>query len=245
MAKKKTAKKTATKKTPAAKKTTGKVAPKAAKKVAKKTTPKATKKAAATKKTKPAVKTAAKKKTATPKKVKSAVKTKPEKTSTTPTKAAVSTADLVLGKTIDQLSLPMTGGQTFNIKDYAGKKVVLYFYPKDMTPGCTQEGHEFTELAPEFGKLNTVVLGISRDPVAMHEKFIQKENYKINLLSDGNETACKLFDVIKEKNMYGKKVMGIERSTFLLGEDGKVVKAWRKVKVEGHAAEVLAAVKSL
>jgi peroxiredoxin Q/BCP len=122
--------------------------------------------------------------------------------------------------------------------------VVLYFYPKDMTPGCTIEGHDFTKLVGEFKKCNTVVLGISRDSVDKHEKFIQKENYKVSLVSDADETACQWFDVIKEKNMYGKKVLGIERSTFLVGEDGKVEKVWRKVKVDGHAEEVLSFVKS-
>ena len=150
-----------------------------------------------------------------------------------------------LGKVIGKMNLPMTGGKNFNFKEYLGKRVVLFFYPKDMTPGCTIEGHEFTQLVAEFKKLNTVVLGISRDTVDKHEKFIAKENYKIELVSDADETACEWFDVIKEKNMYGKKVMGIERSTFIIGTDGKVEHAWRKVKAEGHAAEVLAFVKAI
>ncbi len=165
------------------------------------------------------------------------------------TKKAVSskakeTADSILGKAVNKFTLPMTGGKKFNIKDYAGKKVVLYFYPKDMTPGCTIEGHDFTKLVGEFKKCNTVVLGISRDSVDKHEKFIKKENYKVSLVSDEDEAACQWFDVIKEKNMYGKKVMGIERSTFLIGEDGKIEKVWRKVKVDGHAEEVLDFIKS-
>jgi peroxiredoxin Q/BCP len=167
----------------------------------------------------------------------------PTKVATKSTQSSLD-SDPVLGKALGAFSLPMTGAKNFNIKDYAGKKVVLYFYPKNMTPGCTQEGHDFTELASEFKKLNTVVLGISRDSVASHEKFIKKENYSIDLLSDEKETACKFFDVIKEKNMYGKKVMGIERSTFLVGEDGKVIRSWRKVKVDGHAADVLNFIKA-
>lgn len=155
------------------------------------------------------------------------------------------TQELMIGKKVSMLSLPMTGGKTFNLKDYSGKRIVLFFYPKDMTPGCTIEGHEFTKLIPEFKKLNTVVLGISRDSVGMHEKFIEKENYKIDLVSDEDEEACQFFDVIKEKNMYGKKVMGIERSTFIINEEGKVEHAWRKVKAEGHAQDVLDYVRSL
>ncbi|MEY4616864.1 MAG: hypothetical protein RJB66_1824 [Pseudomonadota bacterium] len=171
-----------------------------------------------------------------PKVAKSVVKKK------APAKVVEGTESL-LGKALSGLSLPMTGGKTFNIKDFAGKKVVIYFYPKDMTPGCTQEGHDFTAKASDFKKLNTVVFGISRDTIASHEKFIKKENYTIDLLSDENETACRWFDVIKEKNMYGKKVLGIERSTFLIGEDGKVLQSWRKVKVDGHVAEVLEFIK--
>lgn len=152
--------------------------------------------------------------------------------------------DPLFGKAVTKFTLPMTGGQKFNIKNFAGKKVVLYFYPKDMTPGCTREGHDFTQLANDFKKCNTMVFGISRDSVDKHEKFIQKEKYKIDLVSDEEETACQWFDVIKEKNMYGKKVIGIERSTFLIGEDGKVLNVWRKVKVDGHAAKVLEFIKS-
>lgn len=167
-----------------------------------------------------------------------------ESNSTAKTVSQAAGADQILGKLVGGLTLPMTGGKVFDLKTYAGKKVILYFYPKDMTPGCTVEGHEFTSLAPEFKKMNTVVLGVSRDSIDLHEKFIKKENFAVDLLSDTDEKACRWFDVIKEKNMYGKKVMGIERSTFLIGEDGKVLHAWRKVKAEGHAAEVLDFVKS-
>ncbi len=172
-------------------------------------------------------------------KTKSKVMTKVKAKVKTKVKTETLTQDSLLGKKLKSLQLPMTGNKTFNVSDWKGKRVVLYFYPKDMTPGCTIEGHEFTNLKKEFKKLNTEVFGISRDSVSLHEKFIQKENYTIDLLSDEKETACKLFDVIKEKNMYGKKVMGIERSTFLVDVNGAVEKVWRKVKAEGHAQEVL------
>ena len=208
------------------------------KKNIKKASQKTTKKvntSALKKNSKPATKKASKKTVQKPssKKVMIAMTTKVSKEKTT------TGVDPFVGKPLDSIQLPMTGGKSFDIKEYAGKKVVLYFYPKDMTPGCTIEGHEFTALVPEFKKLNTVILGISKDSVDKHEKFINKENYKIDLVSDERGTACQWFDVIKEKNMYGKKVMGIERSTFLIGEDGKIQKVWRKVKAEGHAAEVL------
>src|SRR5690606_22564731 len=120
-----------------------------------------------------------------------------------------------------------------------GKKVVLYFYPKDATPGCTIQGHEFTKLRNDFEAKNTVVLGVSRDSVASHEKFRSKQNYTIDLLADTGEKLCGAFAVVKDKNMYGKKVRGIVRSTFVIDESGKVIKEWRGVKAEGHAAEVL------
>ena len=145
----------------------------------------------------------------------------------------------ILGMTVPSISAPATGGKTLNLSQLRGKKVVLYFYPKDMTPGCTIEGHEFSKLKSSFAKNNTVVYGVSRDSVALHEKFKEKECYTIDLLSDTDEKLCKLFDVIKDKNMYGKKVRGIERSTFVINEQGKVEKEWRKVQAEGHAKEVL------
>lgn len=134
---------------------------------------------------------------------------------------------------------------TVDLKDYLGSTVVLYFYPKDNTPGCTQEGIDFSKLQPKFKKLNATVFGISRDSQESHKKFAEKQKYTIDLLSDVDETACKLFDVIKEKNMYGRKVMGIERSTFVIGPDGEIVKEWRKVRVPGHAQEVLEFVSSM
>ena len=149
----------------------------------------------------------------------------------------------LVGKKAPAFELPATGGQTVSLKGLAGKKVVLYFYPKDATPGCTIEGHEFTRLKKQFEKKNTVVFGISRDSVKSHEKFKEKECYAIDLISDEKSELCNAFDVIKEKNMYGKKVMGIERSTFVIDEKGVVVNEWRKVKVEGHAEEVLNSLK--
>lgn len=133
---------------------------------------------------------------------------------------------------------------TFELNQWAGKKVVLYFYPKDATPGCTLEGHEFSRLKTQFESMNTFVFGISRDSVKSHEKFCQKEGYSIDLLSDEDESVCKIFGVIKEKNMYGKMVLGIERSTFVIDEEGRLLQEWRGVKAEGHAQQVLEFIKS-
>lgn len=148
-------------------------------------------------------------------------------------------------KKIKEFSVACTSGKEFTLSDFKGKNLVLYFYPKDSTPGCTIEGNEFSKLLPKFKKLNTEVFGISRDSMNSHQKFIQKQNFKFDLLSDENERVCSLFDVIKEKNMYGKKVMGIERSTFLLNGNGEIIFEWRKVKAEGHAQEVLEKTKEL
>ena len=141
--------------------------------------------------------------------------------------------------------LPATGGKKIKLKDLGGKKVVLYFYPKDNTSGCTREGNDFNAALAKLTRAGAVVLGVSRDSVASHEKFKDKQGYKFDLLSDGDERACKAYDVIKEKNMYGKKVLGVERSTFLIDEQGVLCKEWRKVKVDGHVDEVLAAIKEL
>ena len=136
-------------------------------------------------------------------------------------------------------------GSAFELAGILGKKaVVLFFYPKDMTSGCTVEAQQFQALLGAFRKAGTTVVGVSRDSCASHRKFIDKEGLKYALLSDSDEALCTLFDVIREKNMYGKKVMGIERSTFLIGADGKLLAEWRKVKADGHAAEVLAAAKA-
>ena len=151
----------------------------------------------------------------------------------------------MLGKKVPDFSVPATGDSTFRLSDHKGHPVVLYFYPKDSTPGCTVEGTDFRDLHKEFLKQGAVVAGISRDSVKSHENFKAKMGFPFPLLSDTEEKLCTLFGVIKMKNMYGKQVRGIERSTFLIGPDGKLVCEWRKVKVEGHAAEVLAAVKGL
>lgn len=149
------------------------------------------------------------------------------------------------GKKVPAFKLPATGDQTIKLGDFKGSKVVIYFYPKDSTPGCTTEGLDFQANLSKFKRAGAIILGVSRDSIASHEKFRDKQGFKFNLLSDADETLCKIFDVIKEKNMYGKKVMGIERSTFLLDEKGVLKQEWRKVKVAGHVDEVLAAVKAL
>jgi len=150
-----------------------------------------------------------------------------------------------LNRVVPKLKLPATSDAAIDLKDLRGKKIVLYFYPKDSTPGCTTEGQDFAANHTKFKRQKTVILGISRDSVASHEKFKAKYNFPFELLSDSEEQACNIFDVIKEKNMYGRKVMGIERSTFLIDEAGKLRREWRKVKVKGHVDEVLAAVKEL
>lgn len=160
-------------------------------------------------------------------------------------KTAKKMTKATVGRAVPSFSLPSTSGETVNVKDFLGKRVVLYFYPKDSTPGCTVEGHDFTRLHKEFKSNNTEVFGVSRDSMKSHDKFKTCEKYSIDLLSDEEEKASKLFGVIKMKNMYGKKVRGIERSTFVIDENGKLVKEWRGVKVPGHAEEVLTYVKSL
>lgn len=149
-----------------------------------------------------------------------------------------------MGVLVPDFSLPSSSGSEFVLSGMKGKKVVLYFYPKDATPGCTVEGHEFSRLLPEFRQQNAEVFGISRDSIKSHCRFRDKEGYAVELLSDSEELACHIFGVIKEKNMYGKKVLGIERSTFVMDENGKLVKEWRKIKAEGHAQEVLDSLKA-
>ena len=149
------------------------------------------------------------------------------------------------GKKVPNFKIESSNGETFELSAKKGKKVLLYFYPKDSTPGCTTEGIEFNELLPKFKKLNCEIYGISRDSLKSHDKFICKYDFKFELLSDADEVACKVFDVIKEKNMYGKMVMGIERSTFVIDEDQKLVGEFRKIKAAGHAQEMLDFVKSL
>ncbi len=149
------------------------------------------------------------------------------------------------GKKVPDFSLPATGEQDIALSDFKGKNVVVYFYPKDSTSGCTTEGQDFRDRINTFRRRNTVILGISRDSIKSHENFKAKQDFPFELLSDADETACRLFDVIKEKNMYGRKVMGIERSTFLIDGKGTLKREWRKVKVAGHVDEVLDAVKEL
>ena len=151
----------------------------------------------------------------------------------------------VVGKKVANFELPATGEQTIKLTTLKGQKVVLYFYPKDSTPGCTQEGLDFRDQNAKFKRAGAVVFGVSRDSIKSHERFKEKQQFNFELLSDEDEQLCRLFDVIKEKNMYGKKVMGIERSTFLIDEQGVLQKEWRKVKVAGHVDEVLQAVKQL
>ena len=148
-------------------------------------------------------------------------------------------------KKVHNFTLAATSEQEISLRDLKGKNVVLYFYPKDSTPGCTREGQDFRDSYNKFKRQNTVILGVSRDSIKAHENFKAKQDFQFELLSDKDETLCQLFDVIKMKNMYGKQVRGIERSTFLIDSNGKLNKEWRKVKVDGHADEVLAAVKAL
>jgi peroxiredoxin Q/BCP len=152
---------------------------------------------------------------------------------------------VTLNKVVPDFTLPATGDQTVRLKDLRGQNVVLYFYPKDSTPGCTTEGQDFRDQHNAFTKANTVVFGISRDSLRSHENFKSKQNFPFDLLSDSEEEVCKLFDVIKPKNMYGREVIGIERSTFLIDATGKLRREWRKVKVPGHVDEVLAATQEL
>jgi len=151
---------------------------------------------------------------------------------------------VTLNKKVPDFSAASTGNE-FRLSDCKGKNVVIYFYPKDSTPGCTREGQDFRDNIAKFRRNKTVVVGVSRDSIASHEKFRGKQEFPFELLSDKDEALCKLFDVIKEKNMYGKKVMGIERSTFLIDARGKLRHEWRKVKVDGHVDEVLEAVREL
>ena len=152
---------------------------------------------------------------------------------------------VTVGRKVRDFTLPMTGDQTFKLSDYKGSKVVLYFYPKDNTPGCTTEGQEFRDNHARFRRQKAYVFGISRDSLKSHENFKAKQEFPFELLSDAEEKACALFDVIREKNMYGRKVMGVERSTFLIDEQGVLRQEWRKVKVKGHVDEVLEAVRQL
>jgi len=140
---------------------------------------------------------------------------------------------------VPEFSAAMTGDKSFQLSEYIGKKIIIYFYPKDNTPGCTTESIAFRDLHPQFQQANSVVFGISRDSLRSHEGFKNKLGLPFELISDPDETLCLLFNVMKMKNMYGKQVRGIERSTFVIDGNGKLVKEWRGVKVAGHVDEVL------
>jgi peroxiredoxin Q/BCP len=157
----------------------------------------------------------------------------------------VAPSQLELNNTVPEFSGTMTGNQTFRLSDFLGKNLVLYFYPKDNTPGCTTESMHFRDLYPQFQQANTEIFGISRDSIRSHDGFKSKLELPFDLISDPDETLCNLFNVMKMKNMYGKQVRGIERSTFVIDGAGRLVKEWRGVKVPGHIDEVLETVKAL
>ena len=147
--------------------------------------------------------------------------------------------DPTINQEIPNFKYSATSNQLFELSSHKGKRVIFYFYPKDNTPGCTNESLEFKDLNDQFSKKNTLIFGVSRDSISSHEKFKEKYQFPFDLISDENEEICIIFDVIKEKNMYGKKYMGIERSTFLIDENGKLIAEWRKVKAKGHAQIIL------
>ena len=149
------------------------------------------------------------------------------------------------GAKVPAFSLPTTGGGTWSLKDAAGGKLVIYFYPRDLTSGCTREAQDFRDLYAAFRKAGVEVVGVSRDGVASHDKFAAKESLPFPLLADTDEKVCRLFDVIKPKSLYGRKYLGVERSTFLVDGEGRLRQEWRKVKVPGHAEAVLEAARSL
>ena len=150
-----------------------------------------------------------------------------------------------LGQPVPDFSAPATGGDTITLSELRGKQVVIYFYPKASTPGCTTEGGDFRDRKTAFDAANTVVIGVSRDGLRAQENFKAKQDFNFALISDKDETVCQLFDVIKLKKMYGKEHLGIERSTFLIDQDGKLAQEWRGVKVPGHVDEVLRAAQAL
>ena len=148
------------------------------------------------------------------------------------------------GTKVPDFSLPMTGGGTWSLKDAAGQRLVIYFYPRDMTSGCTREAQDFRDRYAAFRKIGARVVGVSRDSVASHDKFSARETLPFPLLADAEEKVCRLFDVIKQKTLYGRKYLGVERSTFLLDGAGRLTREWRNVKVPGHVEEVLEAARS-
>jgi peroxiredoxin Q/BCP len=149
------------------------------------------------------------------------------------------------GQPVPSFDLPATGNKNLSMDSFKGKNLVLYFYPKDNTPGCTREGQDFRDHYAAFQKANTEIVGVSKDSVKVHENFCAKQSFPFDLISDQDETLCTLFDVIKEKNMYGRKYMGIERSTFLIDSEGVLREEWRKVRVPGHVEEILKSVQKL
>lgn len=150
-----------------------------------------------------------------------------------------------IDKKVDDFTLPATGDQEIRLSDLKGRNVVIYFYPKDSTPGCTTEGQDFRDHHADFEALDTVILGVSRDGLKSHENFKAKQAFPFELLSDKDEALCQQFDVIKLKKLYGKEYLGVDRSTFLIDKNGVLRQEWRGVKVKGHVAEVLEAVKAL
>ena len=154
-------------------------------------------------------------------------------------------AKVKLGEKIPDFTATATNNLEFNFSENIGTNIIIYFYPKDNTPGCTKEGEDFRDQFEVFNSNNTVIVGVSRDSVKSHDKFICKYNFPFDLIADEDEAVCHLFDVIKEKNMYGRKYMGIERSTFLIDTNGNLINEWRKVKVKGHVEEVLGALKNI
>lgn len=161
-----------------------------------------------------------------------------------PSKGAGS-GKIAVGKKVPAFSSLVTGGGSWKSSEAAGKNLVIYFYPRDNTPGCTTEGEAFRDLAPAFKKANTMILGVSPDSIASHEKFKAKFQFPFELLSDEQQALCQLFDVWQEKSLYGRKFMGVERSTFLIDATGVLRQEWRKVRVPGHADAVLEAAKAL
>lgn len=150
-----------------------------------------------------------------------------------------------LDQIVTDFEAPATGDQTVRLSDFRGKNVVIYFYPKDNTPGCTTQGLDFRDFHDEFQAHDTVILGVSRDGLKAHDNFRAKHEFPFHLISDKDEAVCSLFDVIKLKKLYGKEYMGIDRSTFLIDKEGRLRREWRSVKVKGHVQEVLEAVKAL
>jgi len=158
---------------------------------------------------------------------------------------ATSRPAVTIGNQVPDFSLPSSGGGSWQLAHARGRKLVLYFYPRDNTPGCTLEGQQFAGLAPRFERAGATIVGISRDSLASHEKFRAQMGFPFMLLSDADSLVCDLFDVIREKNLYGRKVIGVERSTFLLDARGILRNEWRKLKVDGHALAVLEAAQAL